>query len=229
MSPNNPTPAPEIINSAPGPEIIKPAPAPEIIHPIPQRRQKLADDFGHIMFGLPGPAIKKAEDAAMPLAQELLPDVSPELQRALIRIAGLYTKDARGVTDFMATRYFDLLETYAYGIERDNARAEGASAYWLFLATNNQLRILDQVHIPVLSEHLLANTHQVLAARSLLRIGALVMDIGKIGSFEKIHEIIKRSKAVGKVGYNLPDPEAFTPRTPPAAVTQASEPPSLPA
>lgn len=220
MSPNNPAPAMEMTN---------PGAVPEIIHPIPMRRQRLADDFGHIMLGAPCPAMKKAEDEAMPLAQELLPDVSPELRSALIRLAGLYTKDAHGVMEFMATRYFDLLETYAYGIERENSRAEGASAYWLFLATNNQLRIMDQVHIPVLSGHLLANTHQVLAARSLLRLGALLMDLDKIGNFAKIHDIVKKSKAVGKVGYNLPDPEAFSPHTPPAAVTQASEPPSLPA
>jgi hypothetical protein len=209
-----------------------PAPAQEAAQPLTQvinfRRGKLDAEFSQIMFGTPVEAFRKVEDQAIPLARELMPmagDIMPNaadtLHRILIRLVGLYVKKPKELINFMVPRYYDVLHTYAYGAERDVRNAEGFSDYWLYRATNQNLQLLDQVHIPGLSEHLYVNTHQVLAARSLLRLQALHFDMMKIANIEKIHAAISKVQGFRPVGYNLPDPNNFAAPMPAANAGQA--------
>lgn len=202
-------------------------PVPMIVY----RREKLDAEFSQIMFGTPVEAFKKVEDEAiplarelMPLAQEMMPNAADTLHRILIRLVGLYVKKPKDLINFLVPRYYDVLHTYAYGAERDPKNAEGFSDFWLYRGTNQNLQLLDQVHIPGLSEHLYVNTHQVLVARALLRLQAVHFDMTKIANIEKIHTAVSKVQGFRPAGYNLPDLKNFTMPAPTPAANEGQPP-----
>ncbi|MBW3243375.1 hypothetical protein KUV57_11945 [Epibacterium sp. DP7N7-1] len=189
-----------------------PRPVPMIVY----RRERLDAEFSQIIFGTPDETFKKVENEVIPLASELMPmlretvpNAADTLYRILIRLVGLYVKKPKDLINFMVPRYYDVLHTYAFGNERDESNAEGTSDFWLYRGTNQNLQILDQVHIPGLSESLYVTTHQVFVARSLLRLQALHFDMAKIANIEKIHSQVSKALNGRNVGYTPPDPKNF--------------------
>lgn len=102
----------------------------------------------------------------------LMPDASPLMRRAAVRLICHTIADPVGLLLTMSPQHIGVVANYYYGEELEESRREGESTFWLFESTTTKLKAYEDQVSPGMSAFFFHNDMLPLAMRAWLRLQA---------------------------------------------------------